>query len=741
VTKIILHRRLRPLRIAFLIKPGDSAEFRQAVQISTAQWGGQFNFIVQANKRARRTGDGRVQEPAKVTLESIEPDFVVGGKVDPRTFGVSDEQSRTFADFHGRDGRPLGTDVMAVYRWRYQEDFRFVQRDPVPLRRCRSRGRLSLLAAACFGEAPPSRRQSLEEAFVNLGGETEPFTSEAFVRVWTESITPLRLGASEIEVRRGERSAFLLVDPRQVGDLVDIWNLRALGWRVFPIPIEWAGALVSRVSELITRFNRPASPLPEIYTRALIVRGDGVSDHDLTAFLSNLDAPGKNFAVRSTVPRVTSTSMSPLDDLCPPILSAREDETSVEVTPDGFSFNGLRPVFDAGYGGLRPMCATVLSIRPWSLPNLPEVFPRGLPEEVLGGFAAKGTRRIHTEGITLIDDGPGSLCHLDVPSGLSVFQGWLAPHTKVALSAAGTLAHRMLHSMGGPRYSRIWTSPAVVKLFESINRSASRSISHAEFIQKLRNECRDDGAMTERVFKQWVDHRAIALGMQVQCSKCGQRNWTESVAQFRTLECQRCLESFPFPFINPRRDVNWAVRTLGPFSVEGHAQGAFAVTAALRLLEGLGAGTRTTWVPSVTLKSGNKELEVDFMMLRQSEFKRSRTPLLVLGECKTFGPFERSDVDKMLELGQKCRLLKKLAMRCRKGPNANPILLLTSRELCGDFGPPHCWQSGSADEQAIAKKMHLLQFDFLRICDASVQIRLGLPPPVEGSPVPDEFLE
>jgi hypothetical protein len=264
--------------------------------------------------------------------------------------------------------------------------------------------------------------------------------------------------------------------------------------------------------------------------------------------------------------------------------------------------------------------------------------------------------------------------------------------------------------------------------------------------------------MTERVFKQWIDHKAIALGMRIKCTKCGQRNWIDAVHQFGTLECQRCLETFSFPFINPRRDVEWAVRTRGPFSVEGHAHGAFAMTAALRLLEGLGHGTRTTWVPSVILKRGNWEREVDFMMLRQSELRPRFRPLLVLGECKTFGAFEQSDVEKMTELGQEfpgavlvfaklgdgfdakeCRLLKKVATRCRKPPSANPILLLTSRELGGDFGPPHCWQDGSAEEQAIAKTMHAWQFDLVRICDASVQIRLGLAPPAEREPFPADF--
>lgn len=746
MTKLTLHRRLRPLRIAFLIKPGDRAEFRRAVQTCSVLWGGQFNFIVQATRRIGRGRgrSGRTQATAKAQLEAIEPDFVVAGKIDPRTFGVPEEQSRSFDDFLKPGGDRIGIDIMAVYKWRYQKEFKFVLRDPIPLRRCRGTGPLSLLAITCFGEAPAGRRRALDRAFDELGGETQPFEPERFAKVWSESITPLRLGASEIQIKREGRATFLLLDPQNVGDLVDLWNLRALGWRVFPIPTDWSSALAPRVSDWIAQHHKPSPALQAVVTRAVISRGDGVSDRELTTFLRKLEAPAQNFAVQLTVPRVTSAS--PLDDLRPPKLAASEDETSVEASLGGFSFNCLRPEFDTGYGGLHQMCATVATIKSWSLPGLPEVFPRGLPDEVLGGLARRGTRRIHTEGITLLDDGRGSSCYLDVPSGLAVFQGWLAPRTRVAPSAAGKIAHRMLHTMGGPRFSQIWTKPSIVRLFDKMNESASRSVSHAEFMDRLRKECIDD-AMTARIFKQWIDRRAIALGMRLQCDKCGQRNWTESATQFRTVECHRCLESFAFPSARPRRDVEWAVRPLGPFSVEGHAHGAFAVAAALRLLEDLGAGTRTTWMPSVTLSTGSTEREVDFIMLRHDELRPSMRPLLLLGECKTFTPFDKGDIDKMAELGQEfpgavlvfatlsdslgakeSRLLKKLAARCRRRPKANPVLLLTSRELSGDFGPPHCWQDGSVEEQAVAETMKQWQFDFLRICDASVQLRLGLQP-------------
>jgi hypothetical protein len=753
--KLTIHRRLRPLRLAVLVRAGDSVDFRAAVQMLTMRWGGLHSFILPVAGRGR--GELKVYgKPLGAALKAIEPDFVVTGRVNSARLGIPDEHRRSIGDARSPGETGLGIDIMHVLRWRYERDFRYVLRDPIPLRSCRATGALSLFAAACFGDVPRGRRKQLARAFADLGGQVDTLKPETLVDAWTKSMTPLRLGASGVDVHRGAPQAFMLIKADDASDLADFWNLRALGWRVFPIPMEWARTLSNTVSGWIRRNHNPLRGLREVATQALIVCGNGVDKRTREEFLTRIDAPAQNYAATTDIPRVGSAS--PFGALVPPELSAREDELVVDVGSEGIQFPGLNPEFDVGYVGTEFTSATVISPKSWELPNLPTIFPRYAvdPDEVLGGFAQPGSRRIHSEGITVFSHGPQDSFFLQLPTGLKLFRGWLAPAWQINLSAAGKLTHRLLTAMGGPEYSAIWTKPSVVRLFDSINRTASRCMLHPEFVSRLKTELRS-AEVANRILGQWVKRGVVALGLQVQCDKCGQRNWMGSIERFGTLHCERCLDSFDFPVLRPERDAKWAVRPLGPFSVEDHSHGAFAVAATLRCLGRLGVRWTTSWVPSVTLRSSSIEREVDFMMLRHNDIDRGGEPLLLLGECKTFNAFDEDDAAKMVQLGRafpgavlvfaklgvdlddnERRLLQGLVERVREPQSSNPVLILTATELSSDFGPVIAWRDGSEAERGFAGKFKSASLDVLNLCDATVQLRLGIPPSAFRLPDPPE---
>src|ERR1700728_4417610 len=85
-----VHRRVRPLRFAFLINHRNSEELRKAIQINTVLWGGMFNPIVEVFKRTPRSWGTtrRANDIIRGYLDAFEPDFVVTGRnIDATTFG------------------------------------------------------------------------------------------------------------------------------------------------------------------------------------------------------------------------------------------------------------------------------------------------------------------------------------------------------------------------------------------------------------------------------------------------------------------------------------------------------------------------------------------------------------------------------------------------------------------------------------------------------------------------------
>jgi hypothetical protein len=127
-----------------------------------------------------------------------------------------------------------------------------------------------------------------------------------------------------------------------------------------------------------------------------------------------------------------------------------------------------------------------------------------------------------------------------------------------------------------------------------------------------------------------------------------------------------------------------------------------------------------------------------------SDFHSPLGPRLVLGECKTFGSFERADLLKMKKLAnyfpgavlvfaslspklsvEEVRLLASFAKWGRKNWRA-PVAVFTAKELASDFGPPLCWKDDAATK-SFADNRFRLRGSLRALCDATQQIHLGLP--------------
>jgi len=147
----------------------------------------------------------------------------------------------------------------------------------------------------------------------------------------------------------------------------------------------------------------------------------------------------------------------------------------------------------------------------------------------------------------------------------------------------------------------------------------------------------------------------LTLGMEVACSHCGQTSWFALEQLGTRLKCQRCLREFGFPLTAPHKNI-WSYRVQGPFAVEDYANGAYCVATALQFLADEVSSGECTWIPSFKLrsKSGARiEAEADFgAFIRPGRFSDLANPLLIFGECKTFGDFESPDCQRMRTLAK-----------------------------------------------------------------------------------------
>ncbi|MGD0680040.1 MAG: hypothetical protein ABSC94_32045 [Polyangiaceae bacterium] len=750
---VSIRRRVRPLRFAFLVDHRDPSDLRVAIRVNTILWAGMFNSIVPIFKRtpASWRSPRTAGEIVRGYLDAFEPDFIIAGSgVDASTYGVPQASVSNLAMMLTREGlAQRGMDVMDVYRWRYQRDFRFVHRDPIALHYpAAPNAELGLFGAAVFGEFPGTPLDYFEQAFRDLGGKDVPLTTASYRDTLRHAIYPLSLGMSGLDDpgSYGPRRTFFLLNPKNVGDLIDFWNLRALGWRIVAVPVQWTKELAPQISKTIQEEHQQE--------KAHVLKGRSVSDAALQEFAIEVAATEETVILQPCLPRIWEPEERDADRTARISLSAGDDETQAELRDDWLSFDTVGPAFTERNWTERPRVANVIGLRSFDLPEVAGIVPKEISDldGLLRCFGQPNMIRNSSEGLAILTEGHDRRVTWRLPHGIRVFAEWFKPKGELQLSGAGKIAKRMIRLVGGPEQARLVTTVDLVSLFDGATGTASRDVPHRDIFARLMKSMQSHKERVERRIEALVRQRIIKLGVRLPCDQCAQQNWFALDELRDHLTCQWCLDELPFPTAMPPKQPCWSYRPLGPFAAKGCAQGAYVVAAAIRIFHGLGTDARTTWVPSFTLKGAKIDAEVDFAMFWQSRGAHPKQPQLLLGECKTFDKFKSRDIRRMKSLAEgfpgavlvfatfnerltdkEKKLLASLAAWGRKRWR-NAVVVLGARELTSDFGPPYCWHDSDIEREkelyeAVAMSV-VPHTSLRRLADATQQLYLDMSPDV-----------
>jgi hypothetical protein len=206
-----------------------------------------------------------------------------------------------------------------------------------------------------------------------------------------------------------------------------------------------------------------------------------------------------------------------------------------------------------------------------------------------------------------------------------------------------------------------------------------------------------------------IRQNVLRIGMSLSCAQCGHTSWFSLETLASKLLCPRCSTEFSFPSGTPPGKEAWAYRVSGPFAACNYAHGAYCVAAALRFLIKKIA-RQSTWLPSFDMNRANgKKFEADFgMFAAPNRNSHTSSPHLILGECKSYNRFEEKDFARAKDAAElfpgavlcfctfrkkldrdEIRALKAIALKGRErldvGKQTNPVLVLTGKELFGQF--------------------------------------------------------
>ena len=767
---------LRPLKFAFLVHPSDHRGLRQAIELGTLLWGGQFNPIIPTYRRLpprwRRSGRvGTAKSVFNGYLEAFDPDYVVPiGKIKEPPFPVGHraviDAKTLLHEFENTGTLGYGLGIFDILHHFVEEELRFTRRFPIGIVLPEQYKEYPLFLGSALGSLSERTESTLRQHWTeSLGATWQHCEGHSYADLYDKDILfPRRLSSLFIEGlhRAGwiQRECVFVMDASSTGDIIDFWNLRAIGWNVIPAPVQFLEhASVRALAKGFIDDNF----LPFLYDRSrynktTILNSENVGDEQVAKFVESLEIRPKDGVQEAKVvlqkwyPRVWDAWARRPDQAAVVHIEAETRSHDIAENRSSLRLRTLAPEF-MSHVALRTKVAfaNMIDLRVYGAKEMiAEVIPEGDDSlaRAIGGIRSRAWR-FSKSGMTYLSSHKDWSIHLEIPDAESVFVEWFRQNEwSVELSSAGRIAKRICLAVGGVWGLGTLTNEGIIKLLDKM--SDGRNMKKEAFLgnlARIANE-RTSPVGPERLAKRVTDDRMFRLGVEVQCPVCTQRSWyTLEDINYR-LQCMKCLERFDVPSHSPD-SLAWSYRTFGPFSLPGLAQGAYAVLLTYYFFSRKFEGS-TTPIMSFTAQKGQKELEADLgLFFNRQRIGRTATDL-IFAECKSYGQFKSKDVERLCYLGAEFpgsvlvfatlrrsltfvekRMLRRVADRGRRysehDRSHNPVLVLTGIELFGHDRPPGCWEE-EGDKFAEFAKGQRGYGGLLELCDCTQQLHLEMKP-------------
>lgn len=489
---LLLTQRLRPLRFGFLTQGMDDLPaIRRWIRVTTCLWGGMYNPIIPVyRQRPNWWDDSKTgQQITHGYIEAFEPDFVVARDNDlleefrdrltyPEARAISLDSLLQGSEAHVPFS--YGTGVQHLYEHLYTTRFRFEQRDPAQfiLPRPSTTGLTDLLRFV-FGEFPRAGtlRQVRESYEFVFDAEVRDIGHDNLLSILTSRTSyPLVAGRQELSVNRPSRFPGLrlfVFDHTSAQDLVDYWNLRALGWEILPVPYRWIDAMTSQAEDLIEQVFRPHPETDNYWFHTGVVTSRSLGRETVRAEVErswNVSDP-RALNVTTHFPRIWDSWARPKDDARRCTVTAHQSYDTVSVDNNRITFESLAlPLESTQQGAPGPRWAETIEVSPLlGAYEAATDFPPGLEDiaDILRAIDWPGPW-VSSEGIVQMKRfASANTWH--IPTGAKVFRSWFENlGFDFEISSAGKLAREAIARLETIPRVDLLRNEATVRFFERL---------------------------------------------------------------------------------------------------------------------------------------------------------------------------------------------------------------------------------------------------------------------------------
>ncbi len=776
--------RLRPTRIALLVKPSDIVSIRKFIRYNSCLWGGQFNPIIPVTNRTPNcwvdsiSGAPKGLNLAKEYIKFFEPDVFVqaengmaeklGYQDDKIDFRV--ERVSLLKDFaKGENGETLtyGANVFDTYKHLYNKDYKFVRKHEPKFSTIKNRQIEASFFEVAFGCFPSDKglkyiAKGYEDVFSpkNHSASMESF----FDIIENEYNTPFDVcGYGIKDTYSGFQGPKIFIfNPQNPYDLIDFWNLRIFENDVLPINVEWINESYEFLHNLINKNFRPLPGNPNgVMIRTTVEFSRSLKDQKIEEIINSIS---RNIEEGSCSFKKWYTNLwfdSTEDTISHPrkvFLEASKKAVELfQDSKDGHSWcDAVHPSFSDSHNFHQSArWANVLNVDTrFSDSGHAGCFPSSKKAKGFPDLTTTGTTLSSREGIVILHRYKTDKVLLNLMSGQSAFIEWFKDsEIEAKPSVAGTTAQEMISALGGLMYARIFTDKEII---EGLNDSASREnkTSKPNDWQRIFNvvEKKKSFSRLPKIVD-FIKAKIFQLGVYLKCDHCNQNNWYSIKDVDYNPECQQCLKSFSFPQ-SETNNIEWRYRVIGPFAKNNYADGGYTTVLTLRLFsEILDVGdNKISYTTGLDFPNLNAEIDFGFWYQRTRLFGEHHEVCIAFGESKSFAneAITQKDVDRLEKIGKKFpgsflifsvlkdklskkekEIISKLALKGRRedayGRPVNPVIILTSTELFSRFNLSQSWEDKGGKHKNFVEPAYVRLSNLWSLADFTQRLYLDLP--------------
>ena len=584
--------KLRPIKIAFLVHPDDKNSLLKAIEINTLLWGGIYNPIIPIYEEKPRTWEDSSSKSSNFQdiifgyLNNFDPDYIISmGECSDYPFHLGYRKkiadiSKIIGSFEEHRTPNYGISIFEVLDYFCKVELKSPQRYTQDVYLPQFDSRSQLFLSSVFGTLSDNFRTVFWEDFKHaLDAKEMDCPAPNYVEFLNpQTLFLARMTSLYIEVRNYRERGIFFLDEDSGLDIMDYWNLRAIGWNILPVPKQLTQSDPNKQSILdyIEEHYLSHGPKSERHYKVKVLKSRSISEDEHQCFLNSFEA--SKITSHTSYPQIWDESARRMDLAgrigCCELVSdtAAHDVWTVQ---GAINFATVPPKFLSRWHDT-PCFANEVE---WRLDDektlLADVLPEGNGKlaRFITGVGFPDELRLFGKGLVYLAQHQNGIINLSHPQAEGIFTKWLELRGwTVELSPAGRIAKRMLQQLGRVNDTSILARKGILDLLWEINRGDEKKLAEQYVrgkIQQVENQQSIYSKIASEVLGKEILSRLIAarvfqLGMEIQCPICAQSSWYSVKEVDYELQCPKCLEELSFP--SESKEVKWAYRTIGPFS-------------------------------------------------------------------------------------------------------------------------------------------------------------------------------